>query len=284
MEMELLDKNAIATELGISPFTIQKWIARRKLPGQLVGRTWITTQEELDNYQEVIRLRQLIYEADNDREVIGEEDTNKIMGDLQSQIHQIEKVKTISLYDTPGAAAYMDISVYSIGRLIKLNELSYQIIDKRGVEGGTRAFQEEDLDRVKTDKALMKSLKPGPEVKGDPDRFIEMRVVKRWYVLGTKDRNGNPLSYAFQFDARAKARIAFEDNDLKYHKGDHVFVKKTQEHPGFRATIVEDVTVLDQTAFVIADPSNDDPNKTYIPTDIIIPIKEIQEMAGEIVE
>jgi hypothetical protein len=223
--MNLYTINDLANQLDRSIFTVKKYITGHKLPGRILGGTWVTTDRELKQY-------------------------------LDGK--PVEEIVLTDLFDVKSAAKYLDVDISVIRRLQKAGRLKGQHIDQRGrgPKGGTVVFTIRQLHAAQEFAPSFAERKPGRPTKGDVDQYIEANQttdeVTFYSILGTYDANHNNYTYKNLYQARQRARQAYGSDPI-YKKGDIVRVCVTTWEEGDRihkAWITHDVTVICRSVVV----------------------------------
>ena len=229
--MNFLKTIDIAKALGLSFFTVQKYIQAGELPGRKLGGTWITTDRELRDYMS------------------------------SKEAYQI---KLVQLFDVKGAADYLDTDIRTVRRMIKAEKLNGTSIDSRGSGTGTVIFTLRQVKAAQKHVSQFERDRPGRPMKDDIDRYIYISQAIEgvtWHgIKATYDKVHCNYSYKHLHQARARARQAHMVPPV-YEKGDKVeiYLAKYPEgkrcHPAF---LQHNVTPICRTAVVkISHPGND---------------------------
>lgn len=219
----LLKTRDIADDLGLSFFTVQKYIQAGELPGRKLGGTWITTERELKDYMS------------------------------GKDAHEI---KLVQLFDVRSAAEFLKVDVPTTRRMIKANKLRGNTIDNRGSGIGTQVFTLRQVKAAKKHVPDFVDAKPGRPVQDNIDDYIYISSDSngRTYhaIRDTYDKNHCNYSYRHLHQARARARQAHSAAPI-YREGEKVEIYIGTWEEGHRchiAFIEHDVTPICRTAQV----------------------------------
>jgi hypothetical protein len=244
--MEFLNTQDIAEKLGLSFFTVQKYIQAGELPGRKLGGTWVTTDRELRDYMS------------------GKE------------AYQIDLVQ---LFDVRGAAEHLHTDVRTVRRLVRAEKLKGTSIDNRGSGTGTIVFSLRQVNAAQKHVTQFERARPGRPLKDNVDEYLyisESGGVTWHNIRDTYDRTHSNYAYKHLHQARARAREAHMSPPV-YKKGDKVEIYLSKHPEGKRchpAFLQHNVTPICRTAVVkIAHPGNDmDGAETIVtvPEDIVV--------------
>ncbi len=230
--MELLKTQDIAFELGLSFFTVQKYIQAGELPGRKLGGTWITTDRELKDYMD------------------GKD---------------AYEIKLVQLFDVKSAAEFLDIDVPTTRRMIRAGKLKGKSIDNRGSGVGTQVFTLKQVKAAKKHASAFVGAKSGRPVSDNIDEYIyEVKAAGTGHILytirDTYNRDHQNYAYRHLHQARGRARQAHLAQPV-YKEGEKIEIYLEKYPEGERcheAFIEHDVTPICRSVLVkIVHPGNE---------------------------
>jgi len=241
--MKLLKTQDLANEMGLSFFTVQKYIQANELPGRKLGGTWVTTDRELRDYMS------------------GKE---------------ARDIKLVQLFDVRGAAEFLKTDVPTTRRMIKANRLNGTSIDNRGSGVGTQVFTLRQVKAAKKHVPGFLDAQPGRPIQDNIDDYIYVssKANGNAYhaIRDTYDRNHINYSYRHLHQARARARQAHNAEPV-YREGEKVEIYIASWEEGNKchiAFIEHDITPICRSAQVRIF----SPGREWDKFDIVVPVPD----------